>query len=272
MGLRVPGHASGCAPALDFTAMTPGPVPAFETAATERPGAHRMLGRALWYLFAVAGAAGAYVAHQHFKLAGQSTPALVSLVIAGLLAFVPVRALLGAFFSIEGRVMHGLHGLGGLAFVGLATTGAISGGNLMTHAAMAPFALMGAAQALMHQEHPRNAQQAEAMRRFATSLPEVAQFTRGDLTSPTNAARAVTVLQDLIGKAEALGETELKADPNFQSALAQVTTRTGLSLGLDSIDQAINRLAANPATAGSVPQLRRQLAKARSVAAQAAAR
>jgi hypothetical protein len=73
------------------------------------------------------------------------------------------------------------------------------------------------------------------------------------------------VLQDLISKAEALGETELRADPAFQSAWAQATTRTGLTLGLDSIDQAINRLAQNPATASAVPQLRRQLAQARSV-------
>jgi hypothetical protein len=132
---------------------------------------------------------------------------------------------------------------------------------------MAPFAIMGAAQAIMHQNHPRNAQQAEALRRFATSLPEVAEFTRsGNLTSPENVTRAVRVLNDLISKAEALGETELQADPNFQSAWAQATTRTGLTLGLDSIDQAINRLAANPAAAPAVPELRRRLAQARSLA------
>ena len=74
------------------------------------------------------------------------------------------------------------------------------------------------------------------------------------------------VLQDLIGKAQALGETELQADPNFQNALARATTRTGLTLGLDGIDQAVNRLAANPATAAAVPDLRRRLAQARSVA------
>ena len=137
----------------------------------------------------------------------------------------------------------------------------------MNHAAMAPFAIMGAAQALMHQNHPRNAKQAEALRRFATSLPEVAEFTQtGNLSSPENITRAVRVLNDLITKAEALGETELEADPNFQSAWRQATTRTGLSLGLDVADQAINRLAQNPAAAAAVPDLRRRLAEARTLA------
>jgi hypothetical protein len=79
-------------------------------------------------------------------------------------------------------------------------------------------------------------------------------------------ARAVHVLNDLISKAEVLGETELEADPNFQNAWARATTRTGLTLGLDAIDQAINRLAANPAAAAAVPDLRRRLAKARGLA------
>jgi hypothetical protein len=189
-------------------------------------------------------------------------------VAAGLLAVAPARALIGELFAIEGKVLHALHGLGGLAFMGLAAGGVISGQPLLSRAAMAPFALMGAAQAVMHQNHPRNAKQAEALRRFATSLPEVAEFTSSaNLTSSENVTRAVRVLNDLISKAEALGETELEADPAFQSAWAQATTRTGLTLGLDTVDQAINRLAANPAAAPAVPELRRRLAKARSLAA-----
>jgi hypothetical protein len=156
-----------------------------------------------------------------------------------------------------------------LALVGLAASGVVSGGPLVTHAALAPFAVMGAAQAVMHQNHPRNAQQAEALRRFATSLPEVAQFTQnGSLASPQNAARAVVVLRDLLAKAEALGYTELDADPGFQSALRQATTRFGLTLGLDQADKVITALANNPAAAGAVPGLRQQLAKARRVAEQ----
>jgi hypothetical protein len=159
-----------------------------------------------------------------------------------------------------------VHGLGGLAVVGLGISGAVQSRSILTHAALAPFAIMGAAQAVMHQDHPRNAAQAAALQRFASSLPEVEAFTKGDLTSPANARRAVAVLTDLIGKAQALGETELAADPNFQSALSRVTTHAGLSLGLDAIDQAITTLSTNPAAAGAIPDLKRRLAQARKAA------
>jgi hypothetical protein len=218
-------------------------------------------------------AAAAFVAYQHFKLTGQSTYALAAVAASALFALAPLRALIGEIFGIEGKVLHALHGIGGIGFVALAAGGFISGQPLLHSAAMAPFALMGAAQAIMHQDHPRNAKQAEALRRFATSLPEVAEFTRsGNLTSPENVARAVRVLDDLISKAEVLGQTELDADPNFQSAWARATTRTGLTLGLDTIDQAISRLGANPAGAAAVPDLRRRLAKARALAGTAPSR
>jgi hypothetical protein len=242
--------------------------PLADPAAVQVTPPRRLFRRILLHCLSLLLAAGAFVAYQHFKLNGHSTQALVSLVAAGVLAFAPARALIGELFAIEGKVLHALHGIGGLAFVGLGAAGVISGQPLLNHAAMAPFALMGAAQAVMHQNHPRNAKQAEALRRFATSLPEVAEFTSSaNLTSPENVTRAVRVLNDLISKAEALGETELEADPAFQSAWARATTRTGLTLGLDSADQAINRLAANPAAAPAVPELRRRLAKARSLAA-----
>jgi hypothetical protein len=244
--------------------------PLAETVPVEKPAPRRVFRRILLHCLLLLLAAAAFVAYQHFKLNGQSAPALVSLIVAGVFALTPVRALIGELFSIEGKALHALHGIGGLAFVGLAAGGAISGQPLLNRAALAPFAIMGAAQAVMHQNHPRNAKQAEALRRFTTSLPEVAEFTgSGDLTSPQNAQRAVRVLTDIIGKAEALGETELASDPNFQSALVQVTTHTGLALGLDMVEQAINRLAANPAAAAAVPDLRRRLAKARSIAAAA---
>jgi len=242
--------------------------PLAEPAPVQLPAPRRPFRRVLLHCLLLLLAAAAFVAYQHFRLNGQSTQALVSLVAAGLLAVAPARALIGELFAIEGKVLHALHGLGGLAFMGLAAGGVISGQPLLSRAAMAPFALMGAAQAVMHQNHPRNAKQAEALRRFATSLPEVAEFTSSaNLTSSENVTRAVRVLNDLISKAEALGETELEADPAFQSAWAQATTRTGLTLGLDTVDQAINRLAANPAAAPAVPELRRRLAKARSLAA-----
>jgi hypothetical protein len=223
-----------------------------------------ILGRVLLYCGFLVCAAVAWVAHEHFKLHAQSTPALVSLLAAGGFALAPIRLLLGELLAVEGMVMHLVHGVGALAFGGLALGGVISGAPLMRHAALAPFAMMGAAQAIMHQDHPRNPQQAAALQRFASSLPEIAQFTKsGDLTSPANITRAVTVLTDLIGKAQALGETELQSDPGFQSALSRATTHAGLTLSLDAIDHAIQNLAANPAAASAVPGLRRKLAEAR---------
>lgn len=240
--------------------------PQIPAAYPQTPAPRRIVRRLLLHCALLLLAGVAFVAHEHFRLAGQSTASLVTLTVAGLLALAPVRAIAGEVFSISGHALHAVHGLGALAFVGLAASGVFSGAPLLQHTAMAPFAIMGAAQAVMHQNHPRNAKQAEALRRFASSLPEVAQFTQSrDLTSPENIARAVRVLNDLITKAEALGETELEADPNFQSAWAQATTRTGLTLGLDVADQAINRLAENPAAAAAVPGLRARLAQARSL-------
>jgi hypothetical protein len=239
-----------------------------EALAEARPRARGFFTRLLLHVLSLGVAAGAFVAYQHFKLHDQPTAATVALVAAALFAFSPVRALLGEIFAIEGKALHFAHGLGGLVLVGLGATGVIPGTSMLNHAAMAPFAIMGAAQALMHADHPRNAQQAAAIRSFATSLPEVAQFTQSkDLTSPANAARAVAVLSDLIAKAQVLGESELKADPKFQSAWAQATARTGLTLGMDSIDKAIDRLAKNPQTAAAVPELRHRLAQARSIEA-----
>lgn len=206
----------------------------------------------------------AFGAYEHFNLAGQTTPSWISLVIAAGFGLAPIRAVLRELFLIESKILHLVHGLGGLVLGGLAIGGVVSGGPILSHAALAPFAIMGAAQAMMHQEHPRNAEQATALRRFVASLPEVAQFTKsGDLSSPANVRRAITVLTDIVAKAQALGETELKSDPGFQSALKRVTTHFGLSLGLDVVQEQIKRLAKNPAAANSLPELRKQLALAR---------
>lgn len=222
--------------------------------------ARSIVGRVILHAFNLLIAAGAFVAYQHFHLEGQSTPALVSLIVAGLFAFAPVRALLSELLGLERRVLHLVHGIGGLGVAGLAFGGMISGGHVLDHAALAPFQIMGAAQALMHQQHPRNPRQAEALRRFATSLPEVEQFTSPrDLTSPANVARAVSVLSDLLSKAQALGETELESDPGFQSALQ----RAGLTLALDSVDQDIDRIAAHSGASPQVAQLRKQVARVR---------
>ena len=209
-------------------------------------------------------AVAAFGAYEHFKLEGQTPQSLASLLAAAGFGLVPVRAVAHALFAIEGKALHLVHGVGGLVLLGLAGGGVLSGGPLLQHAALAPFAMMGAAQAVMHQHGPRTPQQAEALHRFATSLPEVQQFARtGALSSPDGVRRAVAVLTDLVAKAQALGETELRSDPGFQSALTRASTRFGLSLGLDAIEQAIGKLSASPTAASAIPELRKRLAAAR---------
>jgi len=217
-------------------------------------------------------AAIAYLVREHLRLNGQPGPALVSLLVAAGFGLMPLRTLLHEVLAIEHKLLHLVHGVGGLGLIGLTAGGVISGRPLLNHAATAPFAIMAAAQAMMHQHQPRNREQAEALRTFATSIPEVASFANSrDLTSPANVRRAVLVLTDLLGKAQALGETELRAAPGFQSALRTTTERFGVSLGLDAADQAIGKLGATPAGASAVPVLRRKLAAARmSVAGEAA--
>jgi len=223
----------------------------------------------LWHVvhwvLGLLGAAALFVAYQHLSLHGARVPAYACLAGAALLVLSPVKALLHQLFTLERGVMHVAHAVGALALVALPATGVVSGAPVLSHAAMAPFAIMGAAQALMHSSKPRNAAQAEALRNFVSSMPEVAQFASSrDFSSPANVARAVSVLTDLIGKAQALGETELAADPGFQAALKQVGVRTGVGLGLDAIQHSIDAMAAaNPAAAAAVPALRARLAQAR---------
>lgn len=249
----------------------------FGRAAAQSPAAPRaslgsVVGRILLHGVFLLIAAGCFAAYLHFKVGGRSDAALASLVAAAGFGFAPVRDVVRLVFRVEGKALHLVHGLGGLALVGLPVAGVVSGTPVLTRTAMAPFAVMGAAQALMHQNHPRNAKQAAAMQSFAASLPEVAQFAGGNLSSPANAQRAVVALSDILAKAQALGQTELDADPGFQSALNQVSTRFGANLGLDAVDLALGKLAANPATAAAVPELRKELASARSTFARAGSR
>lgn len=235
-----------------------------ENVSAVRTTVNSIIGRIFLHAGFLLIAAIAFGAYEHFKLHGESTPSLVSLAAAAGFGFAPVRALVRELLVIEGKALHLVHGVGGLALGGLALGGVVSGGPLLAHGALAPFEIMGAAQAVMHQDHPRNPEQAAALRRFVTSLPEVEQFTKsGDLSSPENVRRAIAVLTDLVSKAQALGATELKSDPGFQSALQRVTTRFGLSLGLDAVDRAIAKLSANPAAASALPELRKRLAAAR---------
>jgi hypothetical protein len=196
----------------------------------------------------------AFGAYEHFKLQGQAALSLGSLLATIGFGLAPVRVLARGLFRIEGKVLHLVHGIGGLVLMGLLVDGFVSGEPLLTHAALAPFEIMGTAQRIIHQDHPSSPEQAEALRRFVTSLPEVEQFGKsGDFSSPENVRREIAVLTDLVAKAQVIGETELRSDPGFQSALRQTTTRFGLSLGLDTVDLAIGRLSANPAAASELP-------------------
>lgn len=110
-------------------------------------------------------AIGCLAAYEHFKAEGQSTASLVSVIAAALFGFAPLRDVAHVFFRVEGGALHLVHGLGGLALISLPVTGVISGAPVLSRTAMAPFAIMGAAQAVMHQNQPRNAAQAAAMQR-----------------------------------------------------------------------------------------------------------
>jgi hypothetical protein len=221
-------------------------------------------GHLLHWVLALAGAMALFVAYQHLMINGATVPAYGCLVGAALLALSPLKALVHALFTVERGAMHLVHVVAGLGLVALPVSGLVSGTPVLTHAALAPFAMMGAAQALMHANNPRDAAQARAMRSFVTSMPEIAQFTSSrDFTSPANVQRAVTVLSDLISKAQTLGETELASDPGFQSALKQVGLRTGLSLSLDAIGHSIDVMGQSPAAAASAPALRARLAQVR---------
>lgn len=228
-----------------------------------RPSMGSAAARALLHLLFLLIAVACLAGYLHLKAEGRPDLALASLVAAALFGFMPLRDLIRIVFRIEGTALHLVHAVGGLALVALPLSGAVSGTPLLTHTAMAPFAIMAAAQAVMHQHHPRNARQAAALQQFAASLPQVAQLAGGNLSSPENGRRAMVVLTDIVGKAQALGQTELDADPNFQSALGRVSTRFGAGLGLDAVDLALNRLAANPATAAAVPALRQKVVAAR---------
>lgn len=223
-----------------------------------------LAGHLLHWVLGLVGSAALFVAYQHLKINGAAVPAYVCLGGSALLALSPLKALVHAVFTVERGAMHLVHVVAGLGLVALPVSGMVSGTPVLTHAALAPFAMMGAAQALMHSNKPRDAAQARAMRSFVSSLPEVAQFSSSrDFTSPAAVKRAVTVLGDLISKAQILGETELESDPGFQSALKQVGVRTGLSLGLDAISHSIDVMGRSPAAAAAVPALRARLAQAR---------
>jgi hypothetical protein len=223
-----------------------------------------LVGRILLHLVFLVVAVACFALYEHFKVVGRSDLALGYLVAAAIFALLPLRDLLHVVFGVSGAALHMVHAVGSLILIAVPLSGFVSGTPLLTNAAMAPFAVMGAAQALMHAEHPRNAKQAQAMRSFASSLPELRGVADGkQLATPAGARRAIVILSDIITKAQTLGQTELQSDPRYRSALGQASAGFGAKLGLDAVEVVLGKLAANPATAFYVPKLRQQLASAR---------
>src|SRR5678816_1488947 len=65
-------------------------------------GATRFVWHAVLLLVAVA----CFAAYGHFKLEGRSTAAMVSLIMAAVCGFAPLRDLLRVIFRIEGTALH----------------------------------------------------------------------------------------------------------------------------------------------------------------------
>ncbi|HEY6825647.1 MAG TPA: hypothetical protein VI259_02245, partial [Gemmatimonadaceae bacterium] len=166
--------------------------------AAERGGARnraRTGMRLVWHAVLLVIAVGCFALYGHLKVEGRATPAMIALFAGAVCGFAPLRDVLRLVFRIEGTALHIAHGIGALGLVGLPVSGVVSGAPLFARSWRAPFALMGAAQAIMHQSQPRNARQAAALQTFAASLPEVAQFANSrDPLSPTSAKRAIAVL------------------------------------------------------------------------------
>jgi hypothetical protein len=224
-------------------------------------------------------ALGAFLAYGHYKLqAGSASTAHVFLGTSALLGFAPIRSIAHGIFAIEGKALHLLHGLGGLGLFALVGTGAVSGDRFSVDAALAPFSLMAAPQAFLHPHRASSPEEATAARRFIEGLPQLEALARpGALTSPEGMTQAMRALTTAVAKAEALGRAELKNDPGFQNAAATVGSpgfaenlrrklwRGGLTLGLDSVERAMERTEQAARAQGSpgnlerVAQLRRRL-------------
>ena len=80
-----------------------------------------------------------------------------------------------------------------------------------------------------------------------------ARFSASLGSARSTASRPRLAPKRVDAKAQALGETELEADPGFQGALRQASTRFGANLGLDAVDLALPKLAENRASAGRSP-------------------
>src|SRR5262245_12719792 len=86
-------------------------------ASASRWTAARVVRTVMLHALCVALAILLFAAYEHLAVHGQSPRSLACLVGAAVFALVPLRAVLGALFSVETKVMHLLHGVGGLFLV-----------------------------------------------------------------------------------------------------------------------------------------------------------
>jgi hypothetical protein len=196
------------------------------------------------------------------RLDGYSTASMGALVAAGLLLFSSLHLVLDAVFAIGRRLRHAAHIVASLGFAGLAVGGHLNHLPVLNEAALAPFAMFGAVQALTHSGQPRNQEQAAALQHFLSGMREIEglDFSGRSLEGTQHTA---AVLKDLIARARLLGTTELRSDPGIQSALRQVAARSGLSLGMDNLEGAIDKLASQPGGERAAHELHRELTAAR---------
>jgi hypothetical protein len=123
--------------------------PALQSPAGPRASLGSVVARILLHGGLLLIAVGCLAAYEHFKVRGQSDASLASLVAAAGFGFAPVRDVVRVVFGVEGKALHLVHVLGGLGLVALPWPGVVPGAPVPTHAALAPFAVMGAAQAIM---------------------------------------------------------------------------------------------------------------------------
>lgn len=103
--------------------INPAPKPVSGSPSAGRHTVRSVVGRILLHAGFLLVAVVAFGAYEHFKLHGESTQSLASLAAAAGFGFAPVRALVCELLAIEGKALHLVHGVGGLALGGLALGG-----------------------------------------------------------------------------------------------------------------------------------------------------
>ena len=194
-----------------------------------------------------------FAAYGHFKLEGQSTAAMVSLASAAVFGFTPLRGCCASYFASRESAAHRPR-FGQPRAHRAPVSGVVSSRPVLTRAWMAPFAMMGAAQAVMHQNNPRNAKQAAALKQFATSLPEVAQFAgpKDLVAANAKARRRRAVRHSRQGASLGRDRARIRSGISERAAKPRAIRREPWPR---RVDVALRNLSGNPAAQSAVPDL-----------------